>query len=361
MKADLPEKTFLEGVMSENLGFGIVGCGVIADFHANAIASLSDRARLIGVADVNADASETFARRHGTFAFESVEQMLESDEVDVVNICTPSGYHADSVVLAAESGKHIIVEKPVGITYEQLDRIKGACKKSGKKVAVISQNRFSRSIDMTKKAIEDGLLGTVVCGDIYMKYHRSQEYYDSGSWRGTRRIDGGGALMNQGIHGVDLLLYLMGEVKSVYAVSKTLARNIEVEDTLSAVLEYENGATGVIQATTSVYPGYPRRLDINGSKGSVVLDETSIIRWDFDEGARFEDVVLRPAFTSGASTPTAISPDGHIKQISDMIDAIRENRSPLVTLEDGIKAVELILAIYRSAETGLPVDPRKRS
>ena len=189
-----------------------------------------------------------------------------------------------------------------------------------------------------------------------MKYHRSQEYYDSGSWRGTKRIDGGGALMNQGIHGIDLLLYLAGDIKSVYAVSKTLVRNIEVEDTLSAVVEYKNGATGVIQATTSVYPGYPRRLELNGDKGSVVLDETSIVRWDVCDTADHEDVVMFPSLAHGASTPTAISAEGHIRQISDMINAIKTGKKPLSGLAEGRKAVDVILAIYRSAEEGRPIE-----
>ena len=211
-------------------------------------------------------------------------------------------------------------------------------------------------------------MGRLVCADIYMKYHRSQEYYDSGSWRGTKRIDGGGALMNQGIHGVDLLLYLAGDIKCVKAVSKTLVRNIEVEDTLAAVVEYKNGATGVIRATTSVYPGYPRRLELNGNKGSIALEEASIVRWDIKDNAINEDIVVQPAIAGGYSTPTAISTDGHIRQIADMLRALRSGGKPLSGIADGRRAdkcespaiyfaaaerrraVDAILAIYRSAE-----------
>ncbi len=343
----------------KKLGFGIIGCGTIADFHANALLQLSSDAELFGVCDTVYDAAEKFAARHGTRAYSSVEEMLSDKEIDVVNICTPSGYHASAVMQAARAGKHIVVEKPVCINVSQMLETERVCRECGVTVSVVSQNRFARSVYMVKKAVEDGLLGRLLCADIYMKYHRSQEYYDQGSWRGTRRVDGGGALMNQGIHGVDLLLYIAGEVKSVYAVSKTLARNIEVEDTLSAVLEYKNGATGVIQATTSVYPGYPRRLDINGDKGTIILDETSILRWDLKDSARYEDVVLQPAFTHGASTPTAISVDGHIRQIEDMIRAVRNGSRPLSSFQDGKKAVELILAIYRSAAEKRPVSPEE--
>lgn len=341
--------------MQKKLGFGIIGCGIIADFHANAIYECENDAELIGVCDVVFDAAEKFAHRHGTKAFLNEDALLNCDDIDVVCICTPSGYHHASVIAAARAGKHIICEKPLAINKEQLDAVEEECKKAGVTVSVISQNRYAKSIRRVKSAIDEGLLGKIVCADIYMKYYRSQEYYDSGSWRGTKRIDGGGALMNQGIHGVDLLLYLAGDIKSVYAISKTLVRNIEVEDTLSAIVEYKSGATGVIQATTSVYPGYPRRLDINGENGSIVLDETSIVRWDIQNGHGHDDVVLMPSFTHGAATPTAISGDGHVQQISDMIRCIKDGRQPLSGLADGRKAVDVILAIYRSAEEGRPV------
>lgn len=342
--------------MSEKLRFGIIGCGVIADFHAAALAELSTEAELIGVCDVVFDAAEKFAKRHGTKAFADAEALLACPDIDIVNICTPSGYHYLSVIAAAKAGKHIICEKPLAINAQQLDEIERVCNDSGVIVSVVSQNRYAESVAKTKQAIENGLLGRIVCADIYMKYHRSQEYYDSGSWRGTKRIDGGGALMNQGIHGIDLLLYLAGGIKKVFAISKTLARNIEVEDTLSAVVEYENGATGVIQATTSVYPGYPRRLEINGDKGSVVLDETAVARWDIGEKTECADPVRSEPTAHGASAPAAISAEGHVRQISDMINAVKTGKKPLSGLSEGRKAVDVILAIYRSAEEGRPIE-----
>ena len=286
------------------LGFGIIGCGVIADFHANALFELSADAEIIGVADVNYDAAEKFANRHRIRAYPDVAALLADKAVDVVCICTPSGYHADVVKQAAEAGKHIVVEKPMAITTEQLDAIVRCCEANGVMLTSIAQSRFSRSVIRTKNAVEEGLLGRIVTADIYMKYFRSQEYYDSGSWRGTKRLDGGGALMNQGIHGVDLLLYLAGPVKRVYARAKTLARKIEVEDTLSAVVDFASGAIGVIQATTSVYPGYPRRLEINGERGSIALEENSIAKWDIYSGSH-EDIVVQPAAFSSAARAAA--------------------------------------------------------
>ena len=339
----------------KKLGFGIIGCGVIADFHANALFELSGDADLLGVADVNYDAAEKFANRHRIRPYPDVPALLADKAVDVVCICTPSGYHADVVRQAAEAGKHIVVEKPMAITKAQLDDIVACCETNGVMLTSIAQSRFSRSVVRTKNAVDEGLLGRIVTADIYMKYFRSQEYYDSGSWRGTKRLDGGGALMNQGIHGVDLLLHLAGPVSRVYARAKTLARKIEVEDTLSAVVDFESGAIGVIQATTSVYPGYPRRLEINGEKGSIALEENSIAKWDIYSGSH-EDIVVQPAAFSSASTPTAISLDGHTRQIADMIRAVKTGTRPTIDVYEGRKPVDLILAIYRSAEEGRPID-----
>ncbi len=343
--------------MKENgkIGFGLIGCGVIADFHANALFDLQNDACLVGVADARRESAEAFGKRHHVRAYESVEQLLADPDIDVVNICTPSGFHADVAVQAANAGKHMIVEKPLGISMEQLDRIEKACTENGVILSSVAQSRFSHGVRMAKQALADGMLGKLVCADIYMKYYRTQEYYDSSSWRGTKAIDGGGALMNQGIHGVDLLLYLAGEVKCVYALSKTLARKIEVEDTLSAVLEFRSGATGVIQATTSVYPGYPRRLELNGERGSIALEETSIVRWDIENGGT-QDIVPQPSFSGSSSTPTAISTVGHMQQIADVIDALRTGRKPAIDLQEGRRPVELILAIYRSAQEHRPID-----
>ena len=342
--------------MVSKIGFGIIGCGVIADFHANAIAALSARAELAGVCDVVYESALRFAEKHSTRAFSSEAELLASPGVEAVCICTPSGYHWTSVVSAARAGKHIVCEKPLAINKAQLDEIEKVCAEAGVCVSVISQNRYAASIKRVKNALDEGLLGKLVCADIYMKYHRSQEYYESGAWRGTWAVDGGGALMNQGIHGVDLLLYLAGDIKSVYAVAKTRSHSIEVEDSLSAVVEYENGATGIIQATTAVFPGYPRRLELNGDRGTIVLNETSIVRWDLETAANEEDIVLMPAFQSGSSTPTAISNDGHIRQLDDAITAITTGQKPLSGITEGRKAVDVILAVYESARSGKRIE-----
>jgi predicted dehydrogenase len=310
---------------------------------------LSEDAVLVGVADARLPAAERFAKEKQVRAFASVEEMLACPEIDVVTICVPSGLHAELAIKAANAGKHIIVEKPMAITKEQLDAMEEACERNGVMLSSVAQSRFTSGVRKAKQAIEEGYLGKLVCADVYMKFNRSQEYYNTGGWRGTKAMDGGGALMNQGIHGVDLLLYLAGDVKSVYAVSKTLARQIEVEDTLSAVLEFKSGATGVIQATTSVYPGYPRRLELNGDKGTIVLEEGNLIRWDMED-TTLPAVTLKSNVRSSASAPTDFSADNHTKQFKDVIQALRGGTKPLVDLREGRRAVDLILAIYKSAE-----------
>lgn len=225
----------------KKLGFGIIGCGVIADFHANALFELSGDADLLGVADVNYDAAEKFANRHRIRPYPDVPALLADKAVDVVCICTPSGYHADVVRQAAEAGKHIVVEKPMAITKAQLDDIVACCETNGVMLTSIAQSRFSRSVVRTKNAVDEGLLGRIVTADIYMKYFRSQEYYDSGSWRGTKRLDGGGALMNQGIHGRRFAAPSRRSGFPRIRTGQTLARKIEVEDTLSAVVDFESG------------------------------------------------------------------------------------------------------------------------
>lgn len=337
------------------LGFGIIGCGMIARWHANAVKSIPG-ARLIGVTDTFEQSRKAFAKEYEVKDFDSVEALLKAPEIDVICICTPSGLHAPLAIQAAEAGKHVIVEKPMALTLKEADDVIKAVEANKVKMAVISQLRFTPAVMKIKETVDKGELGRLVCGDIYMKYYRSQEYYDKGGWRGTWKMDGGGALMNQGIHGVDLLLYMMGPVKSVFAYTRTLARKIEVEDTAAAVVEFKNGAIGVIQGTTSVFPGAPRRLEISGDKGTIVLEEDSIASWSIEGQEIPEDIKLGHTENMSASNPAAFGFEGHIKQISDMVDAIKYDRKPMVDQYDGRRPVELIVSIYESSRTGKSVE-----
>ena len=340
--------------MKKKYGFGIVGCGVISKWHIAAINAIED-AYLVGVFDNYRPGAEKAADEHSCRLFETYEEMLNCDEVDIISICTPSGTHAPLTIKAANHKKNVIVEKPMAITNSQLDELIGAVEQNGVKLAVISQLRFTDAIQKVKKAIEDGELGDIVLGDIYMKYNRSQEYYDSSGWRGTWEMDGGGALMNQGIHGIDLLQYLLGGVKSVMSMCRTLARDIEVEDTANVLVEFKNGAIGVIQGTTSVEPGYPRIIQISGTRGTVEITEDIITRWDVDG----KSLLVDNSATSNVQSfrdPQGLDSNSHLLQVKDFISAIAQSRAPLVDLYEGKKPVEIILAAYESSKLGKKID-----
>ncbi len=337
------------------LRHGIIGCGLISTWHAYAINELSKTMpiQLVGAADVRLESARDFCAKYGVQAYETIEDMLNSDEIDSVSICTPSGFHANLAMQAAKHGKHIVVEKPMAITTEQLNALEDTCKQNHVILTSISQMRFLPNIQRARKAVQGGELGKMLCGDVYMKFYRSPEYYGQSNWRGTWKLDGGGALMNQGIHGIDQLLYIMGPVKSVYARCKTLARKIEVEDTASVVLEYESGALGVIQGTTSVYPGYPKIFDFNGELGTIKMEEKHFIEWKVKGKGTPSDIVFTRADPNGANRPDGNDMGEHIPQLNDFFCSILENRPPMIDVKEGRRPVDLILAIYESSRTDM--------
>ena len=337
--------------MNKKIGFGIIGCGLISKWHAEGI-RCDERAVLVGVTDRIKESTLKITEEYGCRGFETVQDMLECEEIQVVCICTPSGTHAPLAIQAAKSGKHVVLEKPMAITQTQLQDVIAAGEENGVKIAVISQLRFSPAIRFVKKAIEDGVLGRLISGDVYMKYYRSEEYYRRGGWRGTLAMDGGGALMNQGIHGIDLLQYLMVQVKSVSCMTATLRHDIEVEDTANVLVEFESGSIGVIQGTTSVYPGYSRLLSLHGTKGSVVLKEDTILKWDVEDVPVPEELMSNHIKYESFQDPGNFGTDYHALQISDMITAILENKSPMVDMYEGKKAVDIILTAYKAARSG---------
>jgi UDP-N-acetyl-2-amino-2-deoxyglucuronate dehydrogenase len=342
-------------------GFGIIGCGMIANFHARAVADIRG-ANVVSCFDTVPAAADRLAKSIGCQPYHDLEAMLEDPKVDVVTICTPSGAHLEPALAAARAGKHVIVEKPLEVTLKRCDRIIEACRKSGVVLSTIFPSRFHESSQLLKKAVDQGRFGRLTVGDAYVKWYRTQEYYDSGQWRGTWKLDGGGALMNQAIHSVDLLTWLMGPVSSISARTATLAhRRIEVEDVATATLEFANGALGVIEATTAAYPGSLKRIEIHGSEGSAVLEEEDITTWDFAKSTRGDAALLqrmagKTETGGGAADPAAIGHHGHTAQFKDVLNAIRRGSSPLVDGTEGRRSVEIILAIYKSAETKRAVD-----
>ena len=349
------EGTSIDDTVS--LGVIIIGCGMIANFHARAIGD-ADGLHLVGVASRRFEAAKTFASEHGCEAFESIEAALADSRVAAVSICTPSGAHLDPALAAATAGKHVVVEKPLEITPERCDQIIQACENAGVRLAVTFQSRFHRSARLIKQALDDGRFGVVTMGDAYVKWFRSQDYYDSGAWRGTWKLDGGGALMNQAIHSVDLLLWLMGDVDEVSAMTATLTHDrIEVEDTAVATVKFKCGALGVIEATTTAFPGTLKRIEISGSHGSAILEEEDIRQWEFvepqdeDEAIR-RDMAGRTQTGGGASDPSAIGHAGHTALFEEFAAAVREGRASALDGHQGRRSVALINAIYESARRG---------
>jgi len=337
-------------------GFAIVGCGLIADFHAQAINAIRN-ARLV----VTASRSEKNARRvaepYAADWTTNWRDVLKRDDVDIVNICTPSGAHMPYATAAAKAGKHIVVEKPLEIKLDRCDRIIQAADDAGVKLVTIFPSRFSDASQTMKKALEQGRFGQIVLAQAHVPWWRSQEYYGGGRWQGTRRLDGGGALMNQSIHTIDLLQWMAGPVKSVTGYTGKLGHaGIEVEDIGVAALELANGGFGTIAGTTAAYQGYPRRIELYGTDGSAVLEDSNIVLWKFAK-ERPEDKQIRrkfarkPGAAAGASDPAAISFTGHQHQLQDLIEALETGGEVVCDGREGRHAVELILAIYQSGRT----------
>ncbi len=324
------------------LSFGILGCGAIADFHAQAIKSL--QATLIGVADNNLDNAKKFADKHSAEYYNSYEEMLSDSRIDAVCICTPSGFHADNALQALSAKKHVVLEKPMAFTSAKAYEIAQAAKNSGCILTVISQLRFSEDIQKVKKLIDQEAFGKIVFCDLYMKYWRSPEYYGSSDWKGTLKFDGGGALMNQGIHGVDILLYLVGGARVLAAKNATVFHNIEVEDVTASLLEFENGAVGVIEASTCSNPGFERRIEITGTKGSVVMLENKIHKLIINGETLIDGV--NGALAGTASNPMAMNCGLHALQINNFINAVFGKEALLIDSNEGSKAVSLIEEIY---------------
>jgi|688.fasta_scaffold13390_2 predicted dehydrogenase len=341
-------------------GFGIIGCGMIANFHAKAIAELRG-AKLIACYNRTPEKAKSLAEKYGCQLEGSLESLLARPDIHAVTICTASGAHMEPAVAAAKAGKHVIVEKPLEVTLKRCDRIIQACRENKVQLVTIFPSRFHQSAQLLKKAVEQNRFGRLVLGDAYVKWFRTQQYYDSGAWRGTWQLDGGGALMNQAIHSVDLLLWLMGDVVEVSAYTDMLAHErIEVEDVAVATLRFANGAVGVIEASTAAFPGALKKIEISGSQGSAILEEENIIRWEFaksnskDQLIR-EQMAARTKTGGGAADPAAIGHHAHRDLLKDFLSALKSGKAPMIDGAEGRRSVELILAIYKSAESGKPV------
>jgi len=337
--------------------FGVVGAGLIADFHVRAIRDLPN-ARFVACCDTVAPKAQALADKYGAKAFTSFEEMLKSKDIDIVTIATPSGLHMEPTVVAAKAGKHVICEKPIEITLERIDAMIAAHKKAGTRLGGIFPYRFNDMMVPLREAIQSGRFGTITCASVYVPWWRTDAYYKD-SWHGTWKLDGGGALMNQSIHMVDMLCDLMPPIESVQAFAGTLGHKIETEDTAVAVLRYKGGALGVIYGTTASYPGQFRRFEITGTNGTMINVENSITVWQFAD-ERPEDEQVRKKFMTiqgggGVADPAAITHENHTRNFKAFLEALETKEDFWISGPEARKAVEVILAIYRSAKEGRPV------
>ncbi|MGA8942229.1 MAG: Gfo/Idh/MocA family oxidoreductase [Thermoactinomyces sp.] len=330
--------------------YGIVGCGHIAKKHVAAIEA-TQGAELVAVCDTNEERLKEFAT-DGVQGFKDLGELLKTD-VDVVCICTPSGLHPQLTIQAAEAKKHVIVEKPMALTLEDADRMIAACEQNGVKMAVVHPNRFRPAVVELRKMLEEGAFGKIGHANATVRWNRNQAYYDQAPWRGTKAMDGG-VLMNQAIHNMDLLLWMMGDIEEVSSYSATRIRNIEAEDTSVSVIRFRNGALGVLEAAVTVYPkNLEESLSIFGEKGTAVISGRTanwIKEWKF-EG--LPDEAAQAVIEKVNQDPFGIP--GHQWIIQDMTEAIREDRQPVVSGEEGRKALSFVIACQLAAETGKPV------
>ncbi|MEM7397201.1 MAG: Gfo/Idh/MocA family oxidoreductase, partial [Verrucomicrobiota bacterium] len=339
---------------------GVIGAGMIGNFHARALEEMNS-GKLVAVCDVSDERAKAYGEQHGCAAYTDIEEFLAHDGLDVVTIGTPSGLHLDPVKKAAAAKKHIICEKPLEVNIEKADELIAACEENGVVLSGVFPRRFQPAVVLLKETIESGRFGQITMANAYIKWFRTQEYYDSGGWRGTWDLDGGGALMNQSIHTVDRLLHFMGDVTSVCAFAKRAAHErIEVEDITVAILEFKSGALGTIEATTNCFSqtGHPAEVHICGNEGSVFLKDNNFSVWDFkdeteeDDRIRADYGVQAGAEGVGAADPTAIDFEGHMKNFEDAVKAIRGEGEPMVGGREARRSIELIQAVYQSAQSG---------
>ncbi len=352
----------------------IAGCGIIGDFHAG-VADSIDALEVVALIDPVASQREKVAGKHGidpALGFDSLTDALAATRIDAVAVCTPSGYHADVAVEALEAGCHVVVEKPIDVDLVAAGRIAKAAEQAGRVVTVISQHRFDPGNVALHDAVVAGRLGTITSGTASVPWWRSQKYYDSGDWRGTWELDGGGAVMNQGVHTVDLLVWFLGEPVEVFAWAGTLAHErIEVEDVLTAVVKFDNGALATIHATTAANPGAGVRVSVHGDGGTAALENDELVWFvsavDADGGDRpgntadaevgsITDEAIAGSAVAGwaASDPTALG-SAHALQYADFLDAVATGRPPKVGIADATRALRLIRGMYTSAQSGSPV------
>jgi predicted dehydrogenase len=341
------------------LKFALIGCGRISRKHVEAIASLDD-ATLVAVCDIDRKRADATANKLGVRAFTDIDDMLTAmPEIDVVNILTPTGYHAEHAVKVANYRKHVVVEKPMALRLEDADDMIMACDRAGVRLFVVKQNRYNLPVQRLRGVVEAGRFGKLVMGTVRVRWGRRQEYYDQDAWRGTWELDGG-VLANQASHHVDLLMWMLGDVQSVYAKSATRLVDIETEDTAAVVVQFTSGALGIIEATTATRPvDLEGSLSILGERGTVVIGGfavNEVVTWNFEDRTPEDDTVIQ----SSRTQPENVYGYGHQAFLNNVVQTIRGQGAALVDGLEGRKSIEVINAIYESVHTGREVPLRYR-
>ncbi len=330
--------------------FAIIGCGRISVNYLDAFRNVPI-AELVAVCDIDEEKAKKTALENGLNKwYTDMDEMIEAENPDVCCILTPSGMHAKHAIRVAKHGVNVLCEKPLDVTKEKMDAIIAACNENKVKLGCIFQRRTFDAAIAVREAIKKGSFGKLTIGSANLRYYRDQEYYDSGDWRGTWELDGGGAFMNQGVHGVDMLSWMMGGIKSVYAKCDRLCWDIDVEDTAVVVVKFKCGAIGTIECCTTAYPGLDTVFHVSGSEGNVIFGDKGIYQWQF-----MDESIVQPETTGnmgGVNCAYQGGNIGHILQIEDMAKAVLEDRDPMITGEDARDSVNVILAIYESAKTG---------
>ena len=342
--------------MSKKAGYAVVGLGVGVN-HADA-AFKSERADLVVVCDLIQEKLDKAAEKYpGVLTYLDFDEMLKNPDIDVVSICVPSGMHADLAVRALEAGKHVLVEKPIDITVDAAMRIEEARVRTGLKAGVIHQNRNNADMAPILDAVRSGRLGDLYYGDFEVKWFRTQEYYDNGGWRGTWEMDGGGSLMNQAVHTVDLMQWIMGDVKSVTSKMNIFNHKISTEDFTASIVEFKSGAIATFVSTTCAYPGLNTGIKVYGTKGSIEANGDTLEMWKIEGAPEDEEAKMLEQY-SGNSAAAALDPTlctGHASMVEDMIAAVLDDRDPQILPLEAIKSVRIVNAVYESARTGKPV------
>ena len=339
--------------MMDNVNIGIVGCGMVARYHAKAIAD-TPHARLLGACSKSLASTAQFCNEFpGSEVYARYDEMLANRQIDAIAICSPSGNHYSQALQALVAHKHVIVEKPLCITLEDADHLIRMAHDKDLCLCVISQSRFSDSATAIKQAIDNGELGRPVSASLMMRYLRNQNYYDQADWRGTYAHDGGGVLMNQGIHGIDLLCYFMGKPKSVMGYVKTILRNIEGEDTAVAAIEFESGAVAVIDTTVCSQPAFAKKFILSGEKGTIILENDSITLWGLPSPSPVNSV--KAVGGSSSADARGITHLYHAREYRNFADHLIKGSSLLIDGNQGRVPLSVILGIYESSASGKKV------